>query len=75
MKYYLITCPRGHCGTGKYIEITFAISARNLLDAMDKAKRMPGVKHTRSILNGKEVTYEEYFNFKSISAYERLYKR
>lgn len=71
MKYYMVTCPRGHCGNGQYTEITFAISARNMLDAMDKAKRMPGVKHTRAILMAREVSYEEYSEYRKVSAYER----
>ena len=71
MRYFLITCPRGHCGVGQYTDISFAIAARNLLEAMDKAKRMPGVKHTRAILAGKEITFDEYKKFRSVSAYER----
>ena len=35
MKYYLITCMQGHHGRGRYTEITFAMMARNLIDADD----------------------------------------
>lgn len=71
MKFYLITCMRGHCGRGHYTEISFAIMATNLLEATDKARRMPSVKHTRGILAGKEITEEEYYEYRSVSAYER----
>lgn len=72
MKYFLITCHRGHCGTGHSTEITFAFQANNLLDAQDKARRMPSVKHTRMILLGKEITQAEYIEFRKVSAYERF---
>lgn len=73
MKYYLITCMRGHCGIGHSSEISFAIAAANLLEATDKARRMPSVKHThgRAILGGKEITQAEYYEYRSVSAYER----
>ena len=71
MKFYKVTCYRGHCGIGRSTEITFAFTANNLLEAMDKAKRMPSVKHTRAILQGKEITEAEYTEYRSISAYDR----
>lgn len=73
MKYYLITCMRGHCGRGRYTEITFAMMARNLIEAQDKARKMPSVKHTRGILAGREITEEEYYERRQISAYDRAY--
>lgn len=71
MKYYLITCHRGHCGCGNSINISFAIKARNLLEASDKARRMPGVKHTRGIIAGKEISEVEYLKLREVSAYNR----
>lgn len=71
MKFYLITCHRGHCGRGRSTEITFAIQAINLLAAQDKAKKMPAVKHTRGIIFGREITQKEYVEFRSVSAYDR----
>lgn len=71
IKYYSVTCPRGHCGIGRTSEITFAIEAANLLQAMDIAKRMPGVKHTRMIISAKEITQAEYLGYRELSAYER----
>ena len=73
MKYYLITCMQGHHGRGRYSEITFAMMARNLIEAQDKAKKMPSVKHTRGILMGREITEEEYYERRKISAYDRVY--
>ena len=72
MKYYLITCHRGHAGTKHSTDIKFAIKANTLIDACSIAKRMPSVKHTRAIAFGKEITFEEYTEYRQISAYERF---
>lgn len=71
-RYFMITCSRGHAGTGHGTEIKFAIAAKNLLDACDKARRMPSVKHTRLALFGKEITEAEYIEYRKISAYDRI---
>lgn len=67
----MVVCSRGHCGTGNSTEIKFAIEADNLIHAQDIARRMPSVKHTRMALLGKEITYEEYKEYRKVSAYER----
>ena len=71
MKFYKVICHRGHSGIGHSTEITFVFAARDLLDACDKARRMPSVKHTRMAIYGKEITEEEYNDYRQISAYER----
>ena len=68
----MIMCSREHCGAGYGTEIKFAIRANNLLDACDKARRMPSVKHTRIALFGKEITEQEYIEYREISAYQRF---
>lgn len=70
-RYFLITCHRGHCGVGHSTAITFAFEAKNLIDAMDMGKKMPSVKHTRMIMSGKEITEEEYHEYRKINAYQR----
>ena len=72
MKFYMVMCHRGHCGVGHSTEIKFAIRANNLLEACDKARRMPSVKHTRIAIFGKEITEQEYKEYRKISAYERF---
>lgn len=72
MKYYMVLCHRGHCGTGHGTEIKFAIRADNLLDAIDKARRMPSVKHTRMAIYGKEISEQEYEEYRAVSAYDRF---
>lgn len=72
MKFYMVMCHRGHCGTGHSSEIKFAIRAKNLLEAVDKARRMPSVKHTKMMIYGKEITEQEYNDYRQISAYERF---
>ena len=72
MRYFLVICKRGHCGRGNFIEIGFAIKARHLIEAMDKAKKMPAVKHSQGIIQAKEITLTEYQEYRTVSAYKRL---
>ena len=72
-RYFLITCHRGHCGYGHSTPITFAFEANNLIEAMDMGKKMPSVKHTRMIMFGKEISFEEYTEYRAVNAYERSY--
>lgn len=69
MNYFAITVPRGHCGSGKSIDIIFAIKAENISIACKKAKKMPAIKHSHGIINAKTITEEEYNNIRSTSAY------
>lgn len=69
-RYYLISCERGHLGRGKGATICFAIQAYNLPQAMNIARRMPAVKHTRMINYGREITEEEYIEYRKVSAYK-----
>ena len=72
MMYYMVMCLRGHCGTKHSTEIKFAFAAHDLMEACDKARRMPSVKHTRMMVYGKEITEQEYTEYRQISAYERF---
>lgn len=72
MKYFMVMCHRGHCGNGHSTEIKFAIAAENLLKACDIARRMPSVKHTRLMIYGKEITEQEYTEYRKVSAYDRF---
>ena len=71
MRYYSVTCMRGHCGDQRYIPITFAIMSENAVEAMEKAKAMPGVKHDRPVLKLTEITCKQYYIMRQRSAYER----
>ena len=73
MKYFEIVCHRGHCGTGHSTEIKFVFKANNLLDACDKARKMPSVKHTKMVIFGKEISEQEYNNLRKVSAYKRVH--
>ena len=72
MKFYMVTCARGHVGTGHSTEIKFAFKAANLLEACDMARRMPSVKHSRLPLVGREITEIEYHEYRKISSYARI---
>ena len=75
-EYYLITCQFGHQGSGKSETITFNIKAKNISEALDKAKHMPGVKHDKNtvIVNVKKITEEEYIENMNESAYRKFQK-
>ena len=76
MNYYIVKCKLGHSGSGQHREISFNIKARNAIDAMDRAKRMPGVKHNSStvVLGLKQITQEEYVQNRKESAYKDFKK-
>lgn len=71
MKFYAVTCKHGHCGRKRYHPITFAIAANNTIEACDKAKAMPGVKHGQTVLKCKEISFPAYAELHKQSAYER----
>ena len=71
-KFYMVICERGHCGCGHSTDIKFAFEAVNLLSAMDMAKKMPSVKHSKPCVKAWEISKEEYNEYISISAYERV---
>ena len=72
MKHFMVICHRGHCGTGHSTEIKFVFIANNAIEAMDKARKMPSVKHTRLAIAVKEITANEYNEYRQISAYDRF---
>ena len=72
MKYFMVICHRGHCGIGHSTEIKFVFIADNAIEAMDKARKMPSVKHTRLAMMVKEISNIEYTEFRQISAYEKF---
>lgn len=71
MKFWQVTCKQGHQGKGRYQPIVFAIAANTIIDAMDHAKAMPGVKHQDMILGCEEISFKEYCDLRKVSAYER----
>ena len=70
-RYFRVICKHGHCGSRRYMPITFVFLALDAIHAMDLAKRMPGVKHSAMILECKEISYAEYLNYRKESAYNR----
>lgn len=70
-KYFSVTCKHGHHGAKQYEPITFAICAESLLEACDKARQMPGVKHDQTVLACKEISIGMYLEMRQQSAYER----
>lgn len=69
--YYKVTAIRGHSGAGRGEPITFVFEANSSYNAMQKAKRMPMVKHTRfsAIKSVELITKEEYDELRKVSAY------
>jgi len=58
-KYYRVMAQTGHVGTGQSVDTSLFFEARNAVQAMQRAKHMPGVK-TSKTPNVAEVTREEY---------------
>ena len=71
MRYFLVECMQGHFGNKRYQPIVFAIAADNAVHAMDLAKQMPGVKHSRPVLSCRETTLDVYQEYRQVSAYKR----
>ena len=72
MRYFRVTCKHGHFGRGRYQPISFVFQAADAIEAMDKAKAMPGVKHTAPILACHEISYSQYLEERQVSAYRRM---
>ena len=47
MNYYKVVAIRGHVGAGRGETLIFAIEAETMYDAMQIARNMPMVKHSR----------------------------
>lgn len=71
MRYYEVTCKHGHHGAKNYYPITFAVAANTAIEACDYAKAMPGVKHDKSVIGCREISFEMYAKLRRQSAYER----
>lgn len=69
--YYKVTVARGHCGSGKSLDITFYFKARDAYDAICRAKRMPSVKHGKIPMKVEQITQEEYIQGRQQSAYHK----
>lgn len=72
MRYFAVTCAHGHHGNGRFVPITFVFESENMIDAMDRAKAMPGVKHHRPVIACREITESEYNRLMQSSAYKRM---
>jgi len=60
--YWKVVCKYGHVKVKKEVSVARHLrlpSDATLLDAMDLAKNMPGVKH-RGVFEAKRISYEEF---------------
>ena len=72
MKYYAITCVRGHQGAcNNNALITFYVKAKDIITAAKIAQRMGGIKHTKMPLSCRQITEEEYIFRIKENAYKR----
>ena len=69
MRYYKVRVIRGHLGGGKQIDIMYYIEASDIVKAVTKALKMPGVKHSYYAPFAEEITKEEYEKGRKTSAY------
>ena len=75
MKFYKVLCPRGHVGTKRYATITFYFAAQDAWTAMERGRKMGGVKHSRMPLSCVEISQEEYEQNRCRNAYEAAFAR
>lgn len=75
MKFYKVLCPRGHVGTKRYATITFYFAAQDAWTAMERGRKMGGVKHSRMPLSCVEISQEEYEQNRYRNAYEAAFAR
>ena len=61
-KYYAVTTKCGHVGKGKFINVTFAISAEDGKEAAEIGRWLPRVKHHYKycITDVKCISYDDY---------------
>ena len=72
IKYYAITCVRGHQGAcNNNALITFYVKAKDIIAAAKIAQRMGGIKHTKMPLSCRQITEEEYIFRIKENAYKR----
>ena len=60
MKFYKVQVTLGHLGVGYGLEAWLYIEAKNMMDAISRAKRFPGVKHGRLPKTAIEINKDEY---------------
>ena len=72
MNYYKVVAKRGHVGAGKEENLIFAIEAETMYEAMQIARKMPMVKHTRNnAIKSCELISKETFDIlRQDSAYK-----
>ena len=72
MKYYKVVVTRGHMGSNyDHATMTFYEKAKDMISAMDNARKHGGVKHNRLPANAVEITAEEYYANRGSNAYDR----
>ena len=60
MKYYKVQVPLGHLGSSKALPTWLYFEAENILEAVDRARSFPGVKHSKLPYQALEIKEEEY---------------
>lgn len=70
-KYYKVTVLAGHVGAGKSRDLILYIKAPDIITATEQAKKMPAVKHDKSVQYAEEITKEEYLEGRKTSAYNK----
>ena len=72
VKYYKVFMERGHTGRKRYkLDAMFYVKASNMIEAMDVAKAMPGMKHNKMPMMAREISWEEFCEGRGYNAYER----
>lgn len=69
MRYFKALVSIGHQGANQERETWIFVKAQDMYRAMQTAKRLPAVKHSRTPIKVQEITEEEYLKGKQKNDY------
>lgn len=76
MKFYKIIAKMGHQGAGRFRALAIYSYADNLIDAVDKVRDLPAVKHDLDMpyTSAKEIDEKEFMSHYIFNAYYGFFK-
>ncbi|MFQ6752629.1 MAG: hypothetical protein ACLRFL_03600 [Clostridia bacterium] len=76
MKFYKIIAKMGHQGAGKFRALAIYTYANNLMEAIDKIRDLPAVKHNIDIpyTTAKEIDEQEFMTHYIFNAYYDFFR-
>ena len=62
MRYYKVQVELGHLGTGANLPCWIYVKAKNIMHAINIARKFPAAKHAKLPPSAIQITKEEYIN-------------